>query len=436
MGGTTEYISVKNKKNGIFTTDLIDIMKGKFISGAIAALLLSCQILDADNYIDHRGHNVDSLERVVAAWSDDRIAQAGDGELAGLNRDWRELMLGYLQTDTDRSMSFARKALRMGLEKDWKVAVWDASKVIGQHHWHGERYDSAAFYYNIAVDAIEKMEVGAVDAAHPEGLSQFDIDNARSAMLGTMGNLYSMQDSIDLAMSYYARAGEIFKQYGWNSSIACLQYNIGETWRENGESAKADKAFEEGLTYAKEAGDSLWIAANKAGIGRVALERGRLRKAIRSLDEANQYYEAYDDQEFAALLENLDYTNQVLRLQKRQATIGMISALAALVLLIISIFAFTRMNKFKKQNSQTEKVLEETIEEISPAGADDSIKLSDREQEILKLIAEGLINKQIADKVCLSTETVRWYRKKLLTKFNATTSSGLISEAYKRGFLN
>lgn len=436
MGGTTEYISVKNKKNGIFTTDLIDIMKGKFISGAIAALLLSCQILDADNYIDHRGHNVDSLERVVAAWSDDRIAQAGDEELAGLNRDWRELMLGYLQTDTDRSMSFARKALRMGLEKDWKVAVWDASKVIGQHHWHAERYDSAAFYYNIAVDAIEKMEVGAVDAAHPEGLSQFDIDNARSAMLGTMGNLYSMQDSISLAMDYYTRAGEIFKQYGWNSSLSCLQYNVGETWREHGEPAKAEEAFAEGLAYAKEAGDSLWIAANKAGIGRVALERGHLRKAIRSLDEANQYYEAHDDQEFAALLENLDYTNQVLRLQKRQATIGMISALAALVLLIISIFAFARMNKFKKQNSQTEKVLEETIEEISPAGADDSIKLSDREQEILKLIAEGLINKQIADKVCLSTETVRWYRKKLLTKFNATTSSGLISEAYKRGFLN
>lgn len=436
MGGTTEYISVKNKKNGIFTTDLTDIMKGKFISGAIAALLLSCQILDADNYVDHRGHNVDSLERVVAAWSDDRIAQAGDEELAGLNRDWRELMLGYLQTDTDRSMSFARKALRMGLEKDWKVAVWDASKVIGQHHWHGERYDSAAFYYKIAVDAIEKMEVGAVDAAHPEGLSQFDIDNARSAMLGTMGNLYSMQDSISLAMDYYTRAGEIFKQYGWNSSLSCLQYNVGETWREHGEPAKAEEAFAEGLAYAKEAGDSLWIAANKAGIGRVALERGHLRKAIRSLDEANQYYEAHDDQEFAALLENLDYTNQVLRLQKRQATIGMISALAALVLLIISIFAFTRMNKFKKQNSQTEKVLEETIEEISPAGADDSIKLSDREQEILKLIAEGLINKQIADKVCLSTETVRWYRKKLLTKFNATTSSGLISEAYKRGFLN
>lgn len=436
MGGTTEYISVKNKKNGIFTTDLTDIMKGKFISGAIAALLLSCQILDADNYVDHRGHNVDSLERVVAAWSDDRIAQAGDEELAGLNRDWRELMLGYLQTDTDRSMSFARKALRMGLEKDWKVAVWDASKVIGQHHWHGERYDSAAFYYKIAVDAIEKMEVGAVDAAHPEGLSQFDIDNARSAMLGTMGNLYSMQDSISLAMDYYTRAGEIFKQYGWNSSLSCLQYNVGETWREHGEPAKAEEAFAEGLAYAKEAGDSLWIAANKAGIGRVALERGHLRKAIRSLDEANQYYEAHDDQEFAALLENLDYTNQVLRLQKRQATIGMISALTALVLLIISIFAFTRMNKFKKQNSQTEKVLEETIEEISPAGADDSIKLSDREQEILKLIAEGLINKQIADKVCLSTETVRWYRKKLLTKFNATTSSGLISEAYKRGFLN
>lgn len=417
-------------------SDIFMPMKKKCISFALAALCLSGTALKADNYVDHRGHNVDSLERVVAVWSDDKVARAGDKELARLNQDWRELMLGYLNTDPERSCSFARKALRMGLDKDWKVAVWDAAKAIGQYHWHKERYDSAAFYYNIAVDAIDKMEVGAVDAAHPKGLSQFDIDNARSAMLGTIGNLYSMQDSIDLAMSYYARAGEIFKQYGWSSSLACLQYNTGETWRENGEPAKADEAFAEGLAYAKEAGDSLWIAGNKAGIGRVALERGRLRKAIRFLDEANQYYTAHNDQEFASLLENLDYTNQVLRLQKRQATIGMILALAALILLIISIFAIFRMEKFKKQNSQTEKVLEETIEEISPASEGDSIKLNEREQEILKLIAEGLINKQIADKVCLSPDTVKWYRKKLLVKFDTTTSSGLVSEAFKRGFLN
>ena len=411
-------------------------MKTRYISFALAVLCLSGISLRAENYVDHRGHNVDSLERVVAAWSGDRIARAGDEELAHLNQDWRELMLGYLNTDPERSCSFARKALRMGLEKDWKVAVWDAAKAIGQNHWHKERYDSAAFYYNIAVDAIEKMEVGAIDAAHPKGLSQFDIDNARSAMLGTIGNLYSMQDSIDLAMGYYARAGEIFRQYGWNSSLACLQYNIGETWREKGESSLADDAFVEGLAYAKEADDSLWIAGNKAGIGRVALERGRLRKAIRFLDDANRYYTAHDDQEFAALLENLDYTNQVLRLQKRQATIGMISALTALVLLIICIFVILRMNRLKKQNSQTEEVLEETIEEISPASEGDSIKLNDREQEILKLIAEGLINKQIADRVCLSPDTVKWYRKKLLVKFDTTTSSALVSEAFKRGFLN
>ena len=73
------------------------------------------------------------------------------------------------------------------------------------------------------------------------------------------------------------------------------------------------------------------------------------------------------------------------------------------------------------------EVLEETIEEISPKP--EGPILSDREKQILQLMADGLTGPQIADKVCLSPETIKWYRKKLLVKFNAANTPELISKA-------
>jgi len=46
-------------------------------------------------YNDHRSHNLDSLERVVARWTPDAIDRASTRELVDLNRAFRDLMLGY-----------------------------------------------------------------------------------------------------------------------------------------------------------------------------------------------------------------------------------------------------------------------------------------------------------------------------------------------------
>lgn len=52
--------------------------------------------------------------------------------------------------------------------------------------------------------------------------------------------------------------------------------------------------------------------------------------------------------------------------------------------------------------------------------------LSAREREIAALIAEGKTSKMIARQLGLSHRTVEMYRARLMSKFAATTSSGLI----------
>ena len=57
---------------------------------------------------------------------------------------------------------------------------------------------------------------------------------------------------------------------------------------------------------------------------------------------------------------------------------------------------------------------------------DNNENLSDREKEIIRLVAQGLSNKEIADRLCLSFHTITTYRKNLGTKLNLHSTAALI----------
>lgn len=57
--------------------------------------------------------------------------------------------------------------------------------------------------------------------------------------------------------------------------------------------------------------------------------------------------------------------------------------------------------------------------------------LSEREIEVLKLICQSLTNEQIADKLNLSYETVKWHRSNILSKSGSTNTAGLVIYAIK-----
>ncbi|WP_353182811.1 response regulator transcription factor [Parapedobacter lycopersici] len=60
------------------------------------------------------------------------------------------------------------------------------------------------------------------------------------------------------------------------------------------------------------------------------------------------------------------------------------------------------------------------------------IWLTERERELLKLIAEGLTNGEIADRIFLSPETIKSYRKNLLLKLDAKNTAVLVRIAIEQ----
>ncbi|MBQ6198942.1 MAG: helix-turn-helix transcriptional regulator [Bacteroidales bacterium] len=63
------------------------------------------------------------------------------------------------------------------------------------------------------------------------------------------------------------------------------------------------------------------------------------------------------------------------------------------------------------------------------------IRLSPKELQILQLLADGLKSPEIAEKMCLSLPTIKWYRKKLRAKFEANTSVEMVRKAMKQGLI-
>ena len=79
-----------------------------------------------------------------------------------------------------------------------------------------------------------------------------------------------------------------------------------------------------------------------------------------------------------------------------------------------------------------EKFLSHEIDVLLKRQSPKTIWLTDRERELLKLVAEGYTNVEIADKIYLSPETIKGYRKNLLLKLGAKNTAVLVRMAFEQ----
>jgi DNA-binding NarL/FixJ family response regulator len=86
-------------------------------------------------------------------------------------------------------------------------------------------------------------------------------------------------------------------------------------------------------------------------------------------------------------------------------------------------------------NSYISQSVADLLKGKFPANSDLPI-LTRREVEVLKLIADGLTNQEIADKLFISSWTVDSHRKNLLLKFNAKNTAILVKTAVTSGIIS
>ncbi len=85
--------------------------------------------------------------------------------------------------------------------------------------------------------------------------------------------------------------------------------------------------------------------------------------------------------------------------------------------------------------SATKKLMNEYIGTIKQGNADSLCLLSDREKEVLTLIAKGFSNKEIAEQLTISVKTVETHKGNLMEKLQMKTRPELVAYALKKGLL-
>ncbi len=84
----------------------------------------------------------------------------------------------------------------------------------------------------------------------------------------------------------------------------------------------------------------------------------------------------------------------------------------------------------------TKKLMEDYLERMkSGKDADTYSLLSDREKEVLTLIAKGFSNKEIGEKLVISVKTVENHKSNIMEKLKLKTRPELVEYALKKGLL-
>ncbi len=79
--------------------------------------------------------------------------------------------------------------------------------------------------------------------------------------------------------------------------------------------------------------------------------------------------------------------------------------------------------------------ISQEVKDIIQQGQQKSVILTPVEKNILRLVCEGCTNPEIAIQLHLSTETINWYRKRLLAKFEVKNTVNLVSHVLKEKIL-
>jgi two-component system response regulator NreC len=111
---------------------------------------------------------------------------------------------------------------------------------------------------------------------------------------------------------------------------------------------------------------------------------------------------------------------------------GFITKMSAFSELATAIQAVYRGESYLSPAAATALVEEFQVKRGTEGEKDPYQQLTNREREVLKLLAEGYTAREIADVLVVSPKTVEWYRTSLMEKLNLHNKADLIKFAIRK----
>ena len=244
--------------------------------------LCLCVPLVVHGYDDYRNTHVDSLEAAL------KSANPPKGE--ELLKAYDELMRGYLSIDDKKAEYYAQKALALSYEVNGVWRRQNALRHLGLLRYGKEDFDEALRYFQQALAVVDTME-------HDSRYNEGHVDDARSAIYGSIANVYNLQGKAHLAINYYQKALPIFEKHHWLQSQAILYNNIGELYLIMGNNQEAERNYLLAIQKGEESKDSLMMALPQKGLVKLYIGQNDYEKARQKAEQCYAYYYAHRDEE-------------------------------------------------------------------------------------------------------------------------------------------
>lgn len=221
----------------------------------------------------------------------------------------------------------------------------------------------------------------------------------------------------------------LFREFGDKWGLALSLDFLGEVARLQGDHERAEGFHRESMALYLEVGHSWGVALELSHFGHAALRAGDYATARQRLEEALQIQRSVGDKWMLAwTLHNL---GDVVRAQGEQ------EQAAALYDESLQLFrelggsgTVPSLMAFRDVAPSTSSQATEPQNHIADENPNG---LTRREIEVLQLIADGLTDAQVADRLVLSTRTVQAHLRSIYSKLNIATRSAATRYAIEHG---
>lgn len=363
--------------------------------------------------------------RAALAWEIDHDPEAGLGMAGALIRFWdhrshgregRRWLEAALSRSKGRSPALRANALMgAGFLSD-RTGDYDQAE-----HWltqslelgreAGDRYVTGYALGGLGNVALHNGDFARAAASYREALEHvraIDDEDAIASLLIGLGSIEFYRGDLATAQAHFVKSLEIYRAIGSVHGPASGLGHLGRTLLELGDLDQARELLREGLALSHRVGKMWHVIVALAGVAGEATARkewgraARLFGAVEALAEASGVTihpadRAVNARYLGAIQTHLDQS------------------------------AFASAYEAGKTLS-VEQIIVEVLEDedsaghmnAGPAPANSAMAtgLTKRETEVLRLLAEGLSDREIADKLSLSPRTVGGYVTKLLTKLD------------------
>ncbi len=301
---------------------------------------------------------------------------------------------------------------------------------------------------------------------------QLDDRRSIALVLNNLGVMLYHQGQYEQAGEYYRESLALKRELGNPRSIAMSLNNLGELTQLQGRLAEAEGYYQEALSLQRGVGDQREIAILLFNLGDLVSIQGDQPRAANFLAEALQLLHTLKDKvHLAAALEEMA---RVAALQNRASVAGQLfGAAQALRQSIDAPLSAIYQQNFQQPIEQArdqlgevrwqaawqtgeqlplEQVIRLALAVAEPAPPETPIEgpvtapaasmltglvepISERERAVLRLIALGLSNQQIAEKLVVTPNTIKWHLKNIYAKLLVKSRTQALARAKELNLL-